>query len=122
MQETRAFEPLYRSSVPTASTPVSGSLIASVTLGATDASQATARLPGNGNFTQLRIANKSTSWAHVNFGVFGDVPAATVAASYPIPPASVEVVTVDPEVTGATVILATPAATGDVIFTRGGGL
>lgn len=114
MQETRAFYPLYSN----------GTLLPSVTLAATDTAQATPRFSGvdQNSFAQMRIANLSTSWAYVNFGVFGNVTAATVAASLPLAPSAVTIVSVDPLVTGASVILGTAAATGNVIFTRGGGI
>lgn len=122
MNEQRAFFPLYTPSAqnPTAQT---GTLAASVTVAATDASQASARFSGTdkNNYCQIQISNVSTSWAYVNFGVFGAVAAATVASSYPVPPNAIAVVSVDEEVSGATVILGTPAATGSVIFTRGEG-
>lgn len=120
MSDTRSFYPLY---LRAASAQV-GTLAASVTVAATDAGVTSARLPGTdrNNYVQIQIANLSTSWAYVNFGVFGAVAAATVAASYPVAPGSVVVVSVDPEVSGATVILGTAAATGNVILTRGEGI
>lgn len=121
MNETRAFGPAYKASA----SGQQGTLLPSTTLAATDASQATAQFAGNkdnNGIVQIQIANLSTSWAYVNFGAFGNVAAATVAASYPVPPASVVVVSVHPEVSGATVILGTAAATGNVIFTRGSGV
>lgn len=123
MIDTQAFAPLYKRSSPTAPTQT-GTLLPSTTLAATDASQATAKFQGAepNACCSIQICNLSTSWAYVNFGVFGSVAAATVAASYPVAPGSVVIVTVDPEVTGATVILGTAAATGNVIFTRGEGL
>lgn len=122
MHDSRAFAPLY---TPSTQNPnVAGSLQPSTTVAATDAAGASDRFSGteNNNFTQMQIANLSTSWAYVNFGVFGAVVAATVAASYPVAPGAVVVVTVHPEVSGASVILGTAAATGNVIFTRGDGL
>ena len=120
--EQAAFEPLYIKSGP----GQTGTLAPSVTVAATDAGVASAVLPGsNGNnFTQLQIANVTagTSWAYVNLGRFGSVTAATVATGFPIAPNSVIVITVDPEVNGAHVIMGTAAATANVIFTRGQGL
>lgn len=121
--ETRAFFPLY-SKLPAANGAAQGSLLPSTTVAATDAAGNSGKFSGtedNGS-RQIQIANLSTSWAYVNFGVFGNMVAATVAASYPVAPGSVVVVTVDAEVTGASVILGTAAATGNVIFTRGEGL
>lgn len=121
MNETRAFAPLYRQSAPNQQ----GGLLTSTTVAATDANQFSARFSGNadGNgIVQVQVANLSTSWAYVNFGRFGDIAAATVAASYPVAPGSVTIVSVHPEVSGAAVILGTAAATGNVIFTRGAGV
>lgn len=122
MHDTKAFFPLYTRSNSTPA--VSGSLQPSVTVAATDAAAESSRFPGtdNNNFTQIQIANKSIEWAHVNFGISGAVVPATVATGYPVAPGAVVVVSVDPEVTAASVILDTAAATGDVIFTRGEGL
>lgn len=117
MNDTRPFAPLYTPTVPGVA---AGTLEDSVTVAASTVAAASDRFPGttDNNFTQIQIANRSTADAHVNFGVHGAVVAAT-AASYPVAPLSVVVVTVHPEVTGASVIL--DAGTGDVIFTRGAG-
>jgi len=113
-----AFAPLY----------ITNTFAASITVAANAASAtASAQFPQNfvGTDTypncQLQIANISTSaWAYVNVGIFGSVTAATVAASYPIAPGSVVIITVDSTVTGASVILST--STGNVIFTVGSGV
>ncbi len=126
MNELRSFAPLYSQTQlagnPVA--PVPGSLQPSVTVAAVDTATASAKFAGTNDntYVQIQIANLSTSWAYVNFGQFGAVVAATVAASYPVAPGSVVVVSVDPEVTGASVILGTAAATGNVILTRGEGI
>jgi hypothetical protein len=119
MSEVRAFEPLY---TPTGPGSGQGTLSPSVTLAAGAASSATAIFPGSmTNYKQqIQICNQGTLWAFVNFGVFGNIPAATVAGSYPVAPGAAVVVTVDKEVTGATVILA--SGTGNISFTRGEGL
>lgn len=119
MSEVRAFEPMY---APTGPGSGQGTLQPSITLSATASSTATAVFPGTQtNYKQqVQIANQATVWAFVNFGVFGNIAAATVAVSYPVAPGAVVVVTVDKEVTGATVILA--SGTGNVTFTRGEGL
>lgn len=128
MSEVRAFEPLYSPTGPSGGTGVAtpqGTLQPSVTLAASVASQATVVFPGSvTNYKQqVQIANKTTAWAHVNFGVFGNIAAATVAASYPVAPGAVVVVTVDKEVSGATVILdAAPGTATSVVFSRGEGL
>lgn len=126
MSEVRAFEPMYAPSGPSGGFGIAtpqGTLSPSVTLAATAASAATAVFPGSTtNYKQqIQIANQSTFWAYVNFGVFGNIAAATVAGSYPVAPGSVVVVTVDKEVSGATVILAA-TGTGSVTFSRGEGL
>lgn len=117
--ELRAFEPMYG---PVAGTNQS-SLQPSTTLAATAAAAPTTQFSGqlDGNTQlQIQIANQSSAWAFVNFGRFGAVTAATVAASYPVAPGAVVVVTVAAEVSGASVILAT--GNGNVTFTRGSGL
>jgi phage tail sheath gpL-like len=117
--ETRRFAPLYTP----ASGQTPGSLLPSVTVAAGVAALPSAVFPGtlNNQFVQILIANQTTSWAYVNFGVFGAVVAATVAASLPVAPNSILVVSVANEVTGASVILAA-AGTGSVSFTRGEGI
>ena len=129
MNEQRSFYPMYLKSSETAvqggpSSVNAGVLSPSVTVAATDAATASAKFSGtnDNNYVQIQIANLSTSWAYVSFGVFGAVVAATAAASYPVAPGAVVVVSVDKEVTGASVILGTAAATGNVIFTRGEGI
>lgn len=124
MNEIRAFFPMYITSQSVPAGQV-GRLAPSLTQAVTDASSASAQLPGQAalnNLVQIQVANVSTSWAIVNFGVFGAVAAASVATGYPIAPNSVVVVSVDPEVSGATAILVTAAATGSLIYTRGSGL
>lgn len=120
--EQAAFEPLYIQSGPNQT----GTLAPSVTHAATDAASASPILTGtnDNNFTQIQIANVTTgtSWAYVNFGRFGSVTPVTVGSGYPVPPNSVVVVTVDPEVNGASAIMGTAAATANIIYTRGQGL
>lgn len=111
---------MYLRSTPAAA----GSLAPATTVAGVDIATASARFSGtdNNNYCQIQIANLSTSWTYVNFGVFGNVTAATVAASYPVAPGSVVVVSVDKEVSGASVIHGTAAAVGNVIFVRGEGI
>ena len=123
MQETRAFAPFYN--VSQAAT--AGTLRPSVTVAATaaGANPSTAFPSGTTNdLRQIQVANMAlTAWAFINFGVIRDsltVTAATVAASLPVPPNTSRVFTVDQEVNAASVILS--AGTGNVIFTRGGGV
>lgn len=116
--ETWAFNPLY-SNTGNAGAPV-GTLVASTTVAATNAATAGIIPGGNTSGAQVQIANQSAAWAYVNFGIAGAVTAATVAASYPIAPGAVVVLTAAAEVTGVSVILST--GTGSVTFTRGSGL
>lgn len=120
MQDTRSFYPLYGPATGLGT----GSLTASVTVTASAVVAASTLLgPANSGFYQMQIANKTTAWAHVNFGAFGNVTAATVATGYPVAPGGVVVVSVQPEVTGASVILdAAPGTATAVIFTRGEGI
>ena len=114
MSDITAFAPLY-----TVTGTNAGTLIPSVTLAATASSQAI-QLPSGQGTNQIQIANQGTTWAFVNFGIFGSTPAATVAGSYPVAPGTVRTVGIAAEVTGATCILA--SSTGSVTFTRGNGL
>jgi phage tail sheath gpL-like len=117
--ETRRFAPLY---APSAG-GTGGSLLPTVSVAAGVAALASPQFPGmtTNQFVQILIANQSTSWAYVNFGVFGAVVTATLAASLPVAPNSSVIVSVANEVTGASVILAA-AGTGTVSFTRGEGI
>lgn len=123
--EVRSFYPLYQRSSETAGAATAGTLQPSVTVAGTAAAVASTVFPGvdRNNYCQIQIANQAAQWAYVNFGVLGGgltVTAATVAASYPVAPGSVVVVSVDPEVNAASVILA--SGTGNVTFTRGEGI
>lgn len=120
MLEVRPFAPLYSATIPGGA---AGTLQPCAFMGTTDAAAPSPRFSGvdTNNFTQIQIANISTSWAWVNFGVFGAVVAAAVGVGYPVAPGAVVVVTVHPEVTGASAVLQTAAATGNMSFTRGAG-
>jgi hypothetical protein len=121
--EIRAFAPLYGPSAAANTTGTAGSLLPSTTVSATSSAVASGIFAGGvtSGRAQLQIANTSGAWAYVNFGNVGiGVTAATVAAGYPVAPGAVVVVSVDPEVNGASVILGT--GTGTVVFTRGEGL
>jgi hypothetical protein len=131
VQDTQAFAPFYRRSVqsgnPNAST--AGTLLPSVTVtGSAAVATASTVFPGtNGNDSvQIQIANTTTAWAYVNFGVLLGgitVTAATVATGYPVAPGAVVAVTVDKEVNAASVILGAASTGGTtVIFTRGAGV
>ena len=132
MNELRPFYPLYLKSAETAvqggpSTVAAGTLVASVTVAAGVAATASTVFPGTtqNSYNQIQIANKTSVWVHVNFGVLlggQTVTAPTLAASYPVAPGGVAVVTVDPEVNAASVISdGAPASSTSVIFTRGCG-
>ena len=115
MYDVRPFAPLY---APNAGGGAGG-LLASVTISALSTAPVSAALPGNA-FNQVQIANTSSVWAYVNFGRnTTEIPAATVAASYPVAPGGVVVVTVTTEVGAVSVILG--SSSGSVIFTRGSG-
>lgn len=120
MNDTRPFAPLYTPTVPDVT---AGTLRSSAFMGTTDAAANSPKFQGGdpNNFTQIQIANISTSWAWVNFGVFGAVTPAAAGVGYPVAPGAVVVVSVHPEVSGASVILQTAAATGNMAFTRGAG-
>lgn len=122
MEDTRAFRPLYTPS--TQNPAVAGTLLPCAFMGTTDAPSNSPRFPGTdrNSSTQIQIANISTSWAWVNFGVFGSVTPVGAGVGYPVAPGAVVVVTVNPEVTGASAVLQTAAATGNMAFTRGEGL
>lgn len=128
MNEQRSFYPLYTQTQYVSGVASGGSLQPSVTVAATDASAtASTKLTGtnDNNYVQLRISNVSTtltSWAYVNLGQFGAVTAATVATGLPIAPNTSVTISVDPEITGASVILGTAASAANVIFTRGEGV
>lgn len=126
MQDNQSFAPNYKRSVPVSGgASVQGALWPSVTVTASAAAAASTEILGAPGNTAMQIANTTTAWAYVNFGNLkvAAVTAATVATGYPVAPGAVVVVTVDPEVNGASVILSA-ASTGDtsVIFTRGIGL
>lgn len=118
--ETRAFQPNYTKATASAN----GTLQASVTVAASTSAAASGQLglTSTNGPCQVQIANTTSAWAYVNFGQFGAVTAATVASGYPVAPGAVVVVSVDSEVSGASVILAAGATAGNVIFTRGEGL
>lgn len=118
--DVRPFAPLYVQTVP--NTAQTGAIVASATATAAAVSSASTVFPGlasENSFCQIQISNKTSVWVHVCFGQFGVVRAATLT-DYPVAPGSVAIVTVDPEVNGATVISdGAPAASAVVLFTRG---
>ncbi len=123
MNELRAFYPAYTHTGP-GSTPA-GTVTPGVIVAASNgASVASAKLPGmdsNNGLVQFRVSNKTTVWVHVNFGILGAVTAALT--SYPIAPGTSEVISVDPEVTGAAVFAdGAPGGSTSVVFQRGSGV
>jgi hypothetical protein len=119
MNDTKAFAPFYK----VGAGANSGTLVPSVTVTASAgaASASDALPPQNSGGSALQIANQATTaWAYINFGKHGSVDAATVAASYPVAPGAVVVVSVDQEVTGASIILS--AGSSNVVLTRGNGV
>ena len=122
--DVRPFAPLYQTTqYVNGAIQQQGQNLASVTVAASGTAAASTVFPGTtlNNLNQIQIANLTDKWAFVNFGVFGNVRAATLT-DFPVGPGAVQVCTVAPEVTGASVIL-TAAAGGStsVIFTRGSG-
>jgi hypothetical protein len=106
-----AFAPLYQNTLP--------GLVNSLTI-TTGVAAASGTLTGTaGTQGQLRIVNTASVFAYVNFGP-STVVAATVANSMPIAPNSVEVFTIDPNVTTVSAILG--SGTGTLICTRGEGV
>lgn len=114
---------MYGPSGAAATTGTAATFLTSTTTAASGtvaASTAFAGSPSSGYY-QLQIANTTSAWAYVNVGNIAlGVTAATVAASYPVAPGGVVVITVNGEVNGASVILA--SSSGNVIFSRGEGL
>ena len=123
-QDIRPFAPLYlRSQFVNGVLTQTGQQAVSVTVAASGTAAASAIIPGTGNnnAVQMRIANLTDKWAFVNFGVFGNVRVATIT-DFPVGPGATQIVTVDPEVSGASVILTTAAGSAtSVIITRGSG-
>lgn len=124
MQDTQAFAPFYKVSQPSGSQGgtfyASTTVTANVTAATSSGPFSGAQVPGQ---NQIRVANKTTAWAHINFGVSENLTAATVAASPPVAPGAVEVFTADSEVNAASVILdAASTGSSSVVFTRGGGV
>lgn len=98
-------------------------LVATANLAAT-AVAANVTLPTvtNARPNQIRIENHATDWAYMNFGTLAQCNGtpATVATSMGVAPGAVEVLTIDPSATTASVILG--SGTGTVRFTVGEGV
>jgi len=127
MHDTRSFFPLYQ---PTQQQPTAqvGQLLPSVVVAAVNVTAVPSTVfPGtlDNTYVQIQIANETSVWVHVNFGVLssGNTVRAATATDYPVAPGSVVVVSVDPEVNAASVFAdGAPAASTSVIFTRGEGV
>lgn len=126
MNDQQSFYPIYTPSNETAG--VVGQNSPSVTVVAVNATAVpSGAFPGtlDNNFCQVRVANKTSVWVHVNFGVLrsGQTVRAAALTDVAIAPGTVEVWTVDPEVNAASVFAdGAPAGATSVIFTRGAGV
>ena len=82
-------------------------------------------LPGNsqgdGQNDVISIENTTNGWAFCNFGD-ANVPNATLNNGVGVPPGSVRIVCVRPEIAYVSVILNTGATAGNVRFLRGNGI
>ncbi len=124
MNETRPFFPVYQRTWQPTSTV--GECLPSVTVAAVNATSVPSGVfpgqSGNNGNVQIQIANKTSVWVHVNFGIVGAVVAATID-DYPVAPGSVVVVSVDSEVSGAAVFPdGAPAGSASAMFTSGSGV
>ncbi len=124
MNETRPFFPAYQRTWQPNS--VVGRCLPSVTVAAANATNVDSGVfpgqSGNNGNVQIHIANKTSVWVHVNFGIHGAVVAATIN-DFPVAPGSAVVVSVDSEVSGAAVFAdGAPAGSTSVMFTRGSGV
>lgn len=119
--DTKPFAPLVSAATLTGQM----TLQPSTTVTASTTAAASAQFAGNNDnngYCQIQIANKTSAWAHVNFGdlTVAAVTAATVAAGYPVAPGGVVIVTLPPSMNAASVILdAAPSGSAAVVFTRG---
>lgn len=126
MNEQRSFFPIYTPSQVAAGQV--GQLQPSVTVAAVNATAvASTVFPGttDNNYVQIQIANKTSVWVHVNFGVLlgGQTVRAATINDYPVAPGSVVIVSVDPEVNASSVFAdGAPGGSTSVIFTRGEGI
>lgn len=116
--ENKAFQPSFTHGN---NFGVPGGEVLSVSVTATNAS-ATASTILQSSDACCYVANKTTAWAHVSFGVFGNVTAATVN-HIAVAPGTIKIFTVNTITTGASVIL-DAASTGSsvVMFTKGNGV
>lgn len=126
MHDTRAFAPIYIQSNPVL-LQVGDCYLSTTVAASNGVAVASAAFAGNNenNFVQLRIANKTSVWVHVNFGVLlgGQAVRPATLNDMPIAPGAVEIVTVNSEVNAASVFAdGAPSASTSVIFTRGDGV
>jgi hypothetical protein len=129
MEDTKSFGPLYKPLVNSNIGTQVGECYASVTVAASNgAAVASTVFPGNldNNFTQIQIANKTSVWVHVNFGVLsgaGTTVRAATLTDMPVPPGASLVYTVHAQVNAASVFAdGAPSASTSVMFTRGQGV
>lgn len=132
MNELRPFAPLYQPTQNTAPGPglqatqtQQGQFLPGVIVAASNgASVNSTALPGtagNNSPTQFYVANKTSVWVHVNFGVLGAVRAAALTDPG-MPPGTVNVFSVAPECNAAAIFAdGAPAASTSVVFHRGAG-
>lgn len=125
-EDTRSFYPLYvRSNTsPSQVGANSPGTVVAASNGVAVASTAFSGTTQN-NYVQIQIANKTSVWVHVNFGVLlgGQTVRAAVVTDYPVAPGGVAVVSVDMEVNAASVYAdGAPSGSTSVVFTRGEGI
>lgn len=129
--DVRAFAPLYlRSQYQAGAITQTGSDHLSVTVAASNGvAVASVVFPGvtGANIScQIRVANKTSVWVHINFGVLNASISQAVRAAtlndFAVAPGAVEVLTVDPEVNASSVFAdGAPSGSTSVMFTRGSG-
>ncbi len=130
--EERPFAPIYRQtqyaqSGATSTLSQQGQCELSTTVTAVDATavpSAAFRGTGDNANNQILISNTTSVWVMVNFGAAlnGHTVRAATINDMPVAPGAQIVVTVDSEVSGASVFAnGAPATSALVIFTRGSG-
>lgn len=133
--DVRSFAPQYlqtqfvQSGLTSTAQAGSGSCAPSTTVAASNGvAVASTEFQGvrDNNQCQIRVANKTSVWCHINFGVLNAGNSQAVRAAtlndFPVAPGGVDVFTVDSEVNAASVFAdGAPAASTSVVFTRGSG-
>lgn len=123
--DTRSFFPIYIKSAPGQTGQNSAGTVVAASNAAAVASTVFSGVNGNNNFQQIQVANKTSVWVHVNFGVLlgGTTVRAAVITDYPVAPGGVAVVSVDGEVNAASIFAdGAPSGSTSVVFTRGQGI